>query len=92
MKKFIIIILILLISSSVFLMAGCDNDPDVDESCYMGSFTCKGPRKMRVTDSGRELPYCEKHRTECYFCNGEVTASYTNMMDFLIFVCENHSN
>jgi len=56
-----------------------------------GCYICdRGPAKKFVTSNGTDRYYCERHVTTCSFCDKKATKNYTNLLDFHVFVCNNH--
>jgi len=68
-------------------LSACSGGYDSSKSCYMDD---KSPAKKFVTTNGTERYYCKGHAEKCGFCDKKATKNYTNLMDFHIFVCDDH--
>ena len=68
-------------------LVACGGGYEADQSCFIDE---KRPAKKFITDNGTERYYCKECVTECYFCEKKATKSYTNGLDFHIFVCNEH--
>ena len=68
-------------------LSACSGGYDSSKSCYVDD---KSPAKKFVTNKGTERYYCKAHVKNCGFCDKKATKNYTNLMDFHIFVCDEH--
>ena len=76
-----IVIIIVIISAS----GGGFNSKNY---CYYDDY--KTPTKQFVTSNGTIRYYCKDHVSQCAFCSKKATKNYTNLLDFHVFVCNEH--
>jgi len=80
-----------ILTSGILLLSltACGGGYDANKTCYIDD---KSPAKKFVTSKGTERYYCKDHVTKCIICDEKATKNYENLMDFHVFVCDEHYN
>ena len=68
-------------------LTACGGGYNASKACYIDD---KSPAKRFITDNGTERYYCKEHVTKCTICDKKATKNYTNLLDFHVFVCDEH--
>ena len=87
MKSLKKILIVIGCGINLLTFSACSGGYNSSESCVLDN---KSPAKKLVTTNGTEQYYCKDCISKCAFCDKKATKNYTTLLDFHVFVCNEH--